>query len=196
MMGSDFDWNELSLDELFEAMINSAVQAAAVAVSEHVATDGEAGGIRFPLGDGIHQLRPNAPESAKRAAAYLCALMGLNRAGKNGDLDGAILAAFLAGALSVESWLAGEKGRSLEEVTIVFDRDVARRRRAAASTNEAHLALHSQYSSDVSKQMSEGKNYGKACDAVAVALGVSGRTVRDHTKALRPLKPQTETRNR
>ncbi len=56
-----------------------------------------------------------------------------------------------------------------------------RLRKGAAATNEAHTEQRPDYQPRVEHRMAEGLSYTAACEQVASSLGVSSRTVQNHT---------------
>jgi hypothetical protein len=57
---------------------------------------------------------------------------------------------------------------------------------AIKTVNEAHDELRPQYQAAVDRQIESGQSYSAACGQVASSLGVSERTVRQHTVNLTP----------
>lgn len=119
---------------------------------------------------------PETERDARHAMMHLRAVVGLAAAIDHPKaarlVDEAMMLGELVERIGVrpfEALVVAERGR----------REGARK--AIEIVNEAHTELRPTYQALVDQHVAAGLSYSAACEQVASSLGVSGRTVREHT---------------
>lgn len=127
----------------------------------------------------------DAPWNQKNAIAFLCSLA--NWESKLASSD-EVSAALLLEAIDL-GWYAAlvdteaSVGKPIQDVTASYQKLQGGGISSTKIINEAHVELHPQYQQQVESLMkSDSLSYSKATDEVASRVGVTGKTVRNHTK--------------
>ncbi len=127
----------------------------------------------------LYSLAADAPEAARDAIDAMHELDVLKyQLGRNQGVD---MAMFLKSAIRLGALQERIAVREFEPLVRIGVRAKERSAKGAEKTNEQHIALQSRYQPLVDKKMTEGYSYTEATESIAASLGVSGRTVRNHT---------------